>query len=485
MDWSQARFEDLLALDGEELVAACQDLTASINRLEGLRTAVVGRIAMLSTTKDKVFGSRVIGACEGPSLAHEHGCSTSVELVQRLTGESAAGAAARIRLGVAVLPAAAPSGLALREQNPALARAMESGQVGSDSAQIVSRTLSRFVNRVEPNLLARAERDLVSVATAVTTASADPEDVGGQQDSAAGPRTSEVLGSGAVAGHADMVRLRARFWEAQLGKEELAESQEAAFARRHLHLGKTREDGLVSARGLLTGEVAAALAEVTNTLTNPKAGSAASGEGAKAAQAPSLATARHDALATALNVALSSRELPSLAGTAATVVVEVREEAVTGGHETGRWSAGASEVGWLRDHEGMLSPLGLGSVAALACGGTLQKVVRTAEGRISALSSPARIFNAGQRRAIGLRDKHCVVPGCMVPAAWCEVHHVQPAALGGPTHTDNGVLVCYYHHRSLDTSGWKITMDGGVPKVEPPPWACRAPTPQAYSPQRE
>ncbi|MGO8609205.1 HNH endonuclease signature motif containing protein, partial [Rhizobium johnstonii] len=75
-----------------------------------------------------------------------------------------------------------------------------------------------------------------------------------------------------------------------------------------------------------------------------------------------------------------------------------------------------------------------------------------------------------QRRAIALRDGGCIIPGCGTPAAWTEIHHVTEYAKGGPTHTDNGVLLCWYHHRFLDRIGWKIRMNHGVPEVMAPGW---------------
>jgi hypothetical protein len=47
---------------------------------------------------------------------------------------------------------------------------------------------------------------------------------------------------------------------------------------------------------------------------------------------------------------------------------------------------------------------------------------------------------------------------------------VIPHANGGPTETDNGVLLCWFHHRTIGTSGWAIRMKAGAPEVQAPPW---------------
>ena len=106
----------------------------------------------------------------------------------------------------------------------------------------------------------------------------------------------------------------------------------------------------------------------------------------------------------------------------------------------------------------------------MICTGGTQTVVLGDEGRIIRLGSPERCFTPHQRRAITLRDGGCLIPGCSVPAAWCEIHHVIPDADGGPTHPDNGVLLCWFHHRTIDTSGWGIRMLRGVPHIRPPAW---------------
>lgn len=114
------------------------------------------------------------------------------------------------------------------------------------------------------------------------------------------------------------------------------------------------------------------------------------------------------------------------------------------------------------------------SVAAqVGCAGAVQRVLMGPLGRIIAIEAPHRAFTAHQRRAIALHDGGCVIPGCSVPATWCEIHHVTPWACGGATTTDNAVLLCWHHHRTLEMSGWTITMDEGVPRVSagPLPWS--------------
>lgn len=35
---------------------------------------------------------------------------------------------------------------------------------------------------------------------------------------------------------------------------------------------------------------------------------------------------------------------------------------------------------------------------------------------------------------------------------------------------NNGVLLCWYHHRFLDRTGWKVRTNNGIPEVMPPGW---------------
>ena len=68
-----------------------------------------------------------------------------------------------------------------------------------------------------------------------------------------------------------------------------------------------------------------------------------------------------------------------------------------------------------------------------------------------------RIVPKSLRDAVMLRDQHCVVDGCVVPAHRCEIHHVRPWALGGATDIDNLATLCVRHHRTVESGPWRLT----------------------------
>jgi len=174
----------------------------------------------------------------------------------------------------------------------------------------------------------------------------------------------------------------------------------------------------------------------------------------------------HDVLASALGAAARVADQSSLAGNSPTVLVAVRQSDLT----SGRGSAAA----FTGDTFGAPTPISLDAARQLACAGAIQRVALDDLGAVIGLGSAERCFTGQQRRAIALRDGGCVIPGCHVPASWCEVHHVTPYAEDpSGTHVDNGVLLCWFHHRTIETSGWEIRMRGGVPEVRPPTWLRR------------
>ena len=74
------------------------------------------------------------------------------------------------------------------------------------------------------------------------------------------------------------------------------------------------------------------------------------------------------------------------------------------------------------------------------------------------------------RRAVRKRDQHCRFPGCDVPAAACEVHHVLPRKDGGRHALVNLTLMCRFHHLiAIHRWGWVFTLhpDGTTTAVSP------------------
>lgn len=457
-------------MDDEQLVAALVETEAAGRRVDALRAALAAEVAERSRRERG-----------GDGLARRLGCRNAVELVQRTTGVGGATAGRRIRLGAAVRPGVGLTGGPTAPRFPLLAWALEEGVLGTDATVAVLDGLApceRVAGRAE---VAAAEAELVAAAVA-------PE-----------PEAAPAL-------DADSVRLQATVWRAVLDPDGAAPSA-GDVERRGLAFGSPRH-GLVPLRGMLMPEVAASLRRYADAWTNPRTPDvavpggcgptaaaetdvAAPADGARAdvdrvdvdrgedgahgdvgpdggaidelavlADRRSRAQVLHDVLANALVVAARAADAPSIAGAPPTLVVTVRQEDL----------ATDSGIAWADD-----TPVDLAVARHVAYAGAVERVVLGQRGRVVGLRSDERCFTAQQRRAIAVRDGACVIPGCHVPAGWCEVHHVVPHALDPTgTHTDNGVLLCWFHHRTLDTSGWEVRMRGGRPEVRPPGWLDHA-----------
>jgi hypothetical protein len=263
---------------------------------------------------------------------------------------------------------------------------------------------------------------------------------------------------------ADEVRIQALIWHAAIDPDGIEPSEERAMAGRGIRLGRVR-DGIVPISGALMPEVAGGLKRLFDAYLSPRSAPAFLGNQELREQAAERDSRtpdqqRHDVFAGLIDAASRATEAPSIGGAAPTVLVSVRADDL----ERGR---GAGYI------DGVDAPVSLRAVKQYVCSGGTQRVVIDDAGRIIELGSPQRTFTPQQRRAISARDGGCIIPGCSVPAAWCEIHHVLPDRDGGPTHTDNGVLLCWFHHRTLDTAGWQVRMSRGAPQVKAPPWIDR------------
>ncbi|HET9443775.1 MAG TPA: HNH endonuclease signature motif containing protein [Acidimicrobiales bacterium] len=77
----------------------------------------------------------------------------------------------------------------------------------------------------------------------------------------------------------------------------------------------------------------------------------------------------------------------------------------------------------------------------------LERVVFDPESRVIDVGEQRRYFEGATRRGVQLRDLECFHPTCDLPAEDCQIDHVIPWSVGGPTTMDNGRVACGFHNR--------------------------------------
>ena len=106
----------------------------------------------------------------------------------------------------------------------------------------------------------------------------------------------------------------------------------------------------------------------------------------------------------------------------------------------------------------------------IACDANVIPVVLGSAGQVLDIGRATRIVPQGLRRALIVRDEGCAFPGCDRPPLWCDAHHIDYWADGGPTSLCNLALLCGHHHDRVHRGGWTIKMINGRPWFIPPVW---------------
>ncbi|MDO5743531.1 MAG: DUF222 domain-containing protein, partial [Micrococcaceae bacterium] len=105
------------------------------------------------------------------------------------------------------------------------------------------------------------------------------------------------------------------------------------------------------------------------------------------------------------------------------------------------------------------------NIRMLACNGAILPAVLGSAGEVLDLGREVRGFSTAQRKALAIRDRGCVIPGCRRAASTCEAHHVKPWSQGGQTSVGNGSIICQHHHLMVHAGLVTLKMLGGVPYV--------------------
>lgn len=108
--------------------------------------------------------------------------------------------------------------------------------------------------------------------------------------------------------------------------------------------------------------------------------------------------------------------------------------------------------------------------APLACDSQLVGQIWDNQHSVLNQRHAVRIFTPAQRRAILARDRGCQAPGCTIIAAYCQIHHLNPWELGGPTDVDNAISLCAAHHGAIHNGKWTIRTIQGVHFFQPAAW---------------
>jgi len=111
--------------------------------------------------------------------------------------------------------------------------------------------------------------------------------------------------------------------------------------------------------------------------------------------------------------------------------------------------------------EGCDLPISLESVERIACESGIQLITFSPDGRPLDVGREQRLYNSRQRKALAARDGGCMWGDCDRPPGWCEAHHILHWARdGGKTNSDDGILLCRYHHLLLHNNHWEIVRTG-------------------------
>jgi Domain of unknown function (DUF222)/HNH endonuclease len=167
-------------------------------------------------------------------------------------------------------------------------------------------------------------------------------------------------------------------------------------------------------------------------------------------------TRRADALVQLARQALDSRHLPEVAGERPHITVTMDIRTLTGQ---------SSEPADL-EHVGAISSR---LARQIACDAGIVRIITDGPSEILDVGRRTRTVPPALRRALSVRDRGCVFDDCHHPTSWCDAHHVQHWADGGPTTLDNLALLCPQHHRAIHQLGWTLkTNPNGGWNTHPP-----------------
>lgn len=476
----------LTDLSDQELLGALKELEDLGRLVDAGRAFAAGEVHQRSR---KELGNE--------RLCVKKGFTRAVDLVADTTGTSTGAAHRRIIQVQPLQPAISFSGREEPSPFPLTRACVGAGLVSTEASLVITEAMQAALERgASPARVGEGERALLAGILGAERVRDNLDVFGTLAQALLAEARDTTPGRGRTLAQ---VRRLASAWKLMLTQEgDRARGEDAERSRaterarvhnsRHLRLLPTR-GGTRRVEGELLPEVAAQLERILDAYMNPRvdgtrhgagdtgpgdavAGVAGTEDALPGAAAPDVSSHNgpevdtrtrgqrlHDAFGGVLTVAAGVPDMPLLGGAPPTLVVTI---------DQGQLDDPLGAAFLSGTHDEADSAVDATTAHHAGCSGQVQTLVTDRRGGIRELSSPSRVFTPHQRRAIAVRDGGCCIPGCEVPATWCEVHHVHEHAHGGPTHTDNGAILCWHHHRQLHALGWDIQMRDGMPWVRPP-----------------
>jgi hypothetical protein len=158
-----------------------------------------------------------------------------------------------------------------------------------------------------------------------------------------------------------------------------------------------------------------------------------------------------DAIVQLADNALASGQLPVLRTVKPHVIVTIDVEDLADPH-TGHGAATT----------GTGATISAARARWLACDANITRILLDPDGLPVDVGREQRVVPAHIRKAVELRDQHCVFAGCEAPRWFCDVHHLVEWAFGGETSVENSGLLCERHHTKVH-HGYRVERDDTAP----------------------
>lgn len=264
-----------------------------------------------------------------------------------------------------------------------------------------------------------------------------------------GDLQSTLLASAETGSGANDLRREIDSHRHRLAAESMVHDEWAAFQQREVHL-YTTFDGMVDLRGTLDPASAATVRSAIESLDRPS----------RETDGPTAGQRRADALVQLARNVLDNGLVPGSGRQRPHVTVTVSERTL----HTDTSEEGASP-GELRGG----GPCSGETARLLACDGEATRIVHGTESEVLDVGRATRVVSRAMHKALSFRDGGCAHPQCDRPVEWCDAHHVQHWAQGGPTALENLVLLCRRHHTEIHLRGTGLRWEGGELRINEPP----------------